>query len=60
MTYIGGKCYDNAGNEMSVSQINMMYEASQAYIKSILKPKSRELTREELIDKFKNSNFKIN
>ena len=60
MRYINGKCYDSHGNEMSQSQINQMYKASQAYIQQLNESRnSKELSREELLNKFQNSNFKI-
>lgn len=62
MRYINGKCYDSRGNEMSQNQINQMYRASQAYIQNLNENKQipqRELTKEELLNRFKNSNFKI-
>lgn len=62
MRYINGKCYDSRGNEMSQNQINQMYRVSQAYIQNLNENKQipqRELTKEELLNRFKNSNFKI-
>ncbi len=62
MKYRNGKCYDDFGNEMSQAQINSLYKSSQAYIQKINESKQipqRELTKEELLNRFKNSNFKI-
>ena len=62
MKYRNGKCYDDFGNEMSQSQINSLYKSSQAYIQKLNENKQipqRELTKEELLNRFKNSNFKI-
>ena len=61
MKYRGGKCYDDFGNEMTQSQINSLYKSSQAYIQKLNESKSstKELTKEELLNKLKNSNFKI-
>lgn len=58
MTYRNGKCYDSYGNEMSQSQINQMYCASQAYIQQLHESKSQELSRDEMIEKLSlNSTF---
>ena len=62
MKYRNGKCYDDFGNEMSQAQINSLYKSSQAYIQKLNESKQihqRELTKEELLNKLKNSNFKI-
>ena len=61
MKYRNGKCYDDKGNEMTQSQINALYKASQAYIQSIKDNKNqKELTNKEIINKLANNpNFKF-
>ena len=56
MKYRNGKCYDDKGNEMTQSQINALYKASQAYIQSIKDNKNqKELTNKEIINKLANT-----
>lgn len=40
MIYRNGKCYNNNGTEMSLSQINQMAKASFEYIKQLSCPMS--------------------
>lgn len=65
MKYRNGKCYDDFGREMSQAQINTMVRESQEYLKQVSCPMSiklnvsKELPKEDIKEKFKNSNFKI-
>ena len=65
MKYRNGKCYDDFGHEMSQAQINTMVRESQEYLKQVSCPMaiklniSKELSKEDIKEKFKNSNFKI-
>ena len=65
MKYRNGKCYDDFGREMSQAQINTMVRESQEYLKQVSCPMSiklnvsKELSKEDIKEKFKNSNFKI-
>ena len=65
MKYRNGKCYDDFGREMSQAQINIMVRESQEYLKQVSCPMSiklnvsKELSKEDIKEKFKNSNFKI-
>lgn len=65
MKYRNGKCYDDFGREMSQAQINTIVRESQEYLKQVSCPMSiklnvsKELSKEDIKEKFKNSNFKI-
>ncbi len=60
MTYRNGKCYDKNGNEMTQSQINMMYRSSIKYIEEQnQKLESAKIpTTEDLINKL-SEKFKV-